>query len=332
MRNISRWSGWLGALLLVLTCAGRAQAPPRNTAGDLGGTSWQLVKHHSYSVRARITEGDRLIFTTTQSYPVLTRGNGDTVALQLHRTSGSAGTSGPTPGPAISGLPATFVGTLPCADCPGIRYQVDLLPDHTFVSRMTYQKRNNRFDERGHWQLAADGRTLVLQGARGAKEQFALHDGDTLRKLDVEGREIESKLNYDLKRAPTFEPLESQAQDVTNVSLENTYWKLISLGTEPVPVVSEQREHHFILKSENRRVSGSGGCNRLTGSYKLNGNQLKFGQMAGTMMACADLMDTEKAFLQALGQVITWKITNQDLELFDAEGKLVARLEPRQMK
>jgi len=27
----------------------------------------------------------------------------------------------------ISALPATFIGTLPCADCPGIRYQVDLL-------------------------------------------------------------------------------------------------------------------------------------------------------------------------------------------------------------
>ena len=30
----------------------------------------------------------------------------------------------------ISGLPATFVGIIPCADCPGIRYQVNLLPDH----------------------------------------------------------------------------------------------------------------------------------------------------------------------------------------------------------
>jgi heat shock protein HslJ len=50
------------------------------------------------------------------------------------------------------------------------------------------------------------------------------------------------------------------------------------------------------------------------------------------MMACADGMDTEKVFLQALGQVNTGKITGTQLELFDIEGRLVARLGSRHMK
>ena len=33
----------------------------------------------------------------------------------------------------LSGLPATFKGTLPCADCAGIDYQLNLNPDHTFA-------------------------------------------------------------------------------------------------------------------------------------------------------------------------------------------------------
>jgi hypothetical protein len=40
----------------------------------------------------------------------------------------------------------------------------------------------------------------------------------------------------------------------------------------------------------------------------------------------------EKAFLEALGQVKTWKITGQHLDLFDAAGKPVARLEANHMK
>jgi heat shock protein HslJ len=44
-------------------------------------------------------------------------------------------------------------------------------------------------------------------------------------------------------------------------------------------------------------------------------------------MACVSGMETEKAFLQALEQVRTWKITGQQLELIDETGHPVARLE-----
>jgi copper homeostasis protein (lipoprotein) len=50
-------------------------------------------------------------------------------------------------------------------------------------------------------------------------------------------------------------------------------------------------------------VSGSGGCNRFTGSYELNGERLTFGETAGTMMACIEGMETEKEFFAALKQV-----------------------------
>ena len=46
-------------------------------------------------------------------------------------------------------------------------------------------------------------------------------------------------------------------------------------------------------------VSGSGGCNTLTGSYELDSDKLTFSQMASTRMACPEGMDTEKAYLKA---------------------------------
>jgi heat shock protein HslJ len=61
------------------------------------------------------------------------------------------------------------------------------------------------------------------------------------------------------------------------------------------------------------------------GSYQVNGDQLKFSQIAGTRMACPQGMDTEQAFLQALAQVQRWKITGQKLDLLDTTGKVVAR-------
>ena len=130
---------------------------------------------------------------------------------------------------AIEGLPASFSGTLPCADCPGILYQVNLFPDHTFVSRMSYQERDTHLDDRGIWELAGDGKILVLRGRRGETQKFALRDSNTLRKLDRAGQEIVSKLNYDLKRAATFAPLEPTSHNVATASLENTYWKLTQL-------------------------------------------------------------------------------------------------------
>jgi heat shock protein HslJ len=74
-------------------------------------------------------------------------------------------------------------------------------------------------------------------------------------------------------------------------------------------------------------VSGSGGCNRLTGSYELEGERLTFGRMAGTMMACRDGMDTERAFLDALSRVRRARVLGQQLQLFDSEDKPVARFE-----
>jgi copper homeostasis protein (lipoprotein) len=114
--------------------------------------------------------------------------------------------------------------------------------------------------------------------------------------------------------------------------LENIYWKLTRLGDTPVTVASQQREPHVILNSESRRVGGLGGCNRLVGSYELQGDRLTFGQMASTRMACLEGGATEQAFLEALRHVHTWKITGQHLELFDAAGTLVARFEARHMQ
>jgi len=242
---------------------------------------------------------------------------------------GDAAENTPSSSTTIPRLPATFVGTLPCADCAGITYHVDLFSDHRFFSRMTYEGRTTHFDDRGRWQLADGGRTLVLEGGRGEPAKFSVEDPDTLRKLDKAGQEIVSKLNYDLKRTPTFMPVESSGQEITPAPLEKTYWRLVDLPGVDIKAASGNQEPHLVLDPETHRVSGAGGCNRLTGSYRVDGDRIAFSHMAATMMACVQGMDTERSFLDALKDGSTWRIAGRELELFDASGKLLAKFEAR---
>lgn len=87
-----------------------------------------------------------------------------------------------------------------------------------------------------------------------------------------------------------------------------------------------------MLHTDKQRVSGSSGCNRLNGSYELDGNALSFGHMASTMMACTDGMELEKQFLDALAAVKSWRVAEQHLELLDTGGAVLARLQARPLR
>lgn len=74
------------------------------------------------------------------------------------------------------------------------------------------------------------------------------------------------------------------------------------------------------------RASGSAGCNRYTASYESAQDTLKFGAAAATRMMCATagLMEQEQAFLNALGNVATFRMEGDRLELRGADGALAA--------
>jgi copper homeostasis protein (lipoprotein) len=148
------------------------------------------------------------MFTTDQSHPVLTRGHGSQVAMMIMRRAGGS-SGGGTAGP-LGALPASFSGDLPCADCAGIRYALNLFPDKSYFLRTTYVGRGDGkpADDIGRWHLSSDGSTLILTGGKETAERFALKGSGVLRKLDLQGREIDSKLNYDLRRTSTFERIE----------------------------------------------------------------------------------------------------------------------------
>jgi heat shock protein HslJ len=336
----------------------------------------------------------------------------------LLMSAGCAGSRGNAPAAApFAPLPATYTGVLPCADCPGIRYQINLLPEDVFHLRMTYLERPaaSDLDDIGTWLLSSDGNTLILAGGHEGQENFAITGPQSLRKLDLEGDPIESSLPYNLDRATEFTPFEPRltmsgmysyladaagftecltgarypvAMEADNLALERAYlaaphdpgapmkvslegcltarpkidgegtqstlvverfigiwpdetcpprpataplagttWNLIQLAGQPIITTDPQRQPHLILDDDAHRVAGSGGCNRLMGGYERDGDRITFSQVATTMMACPDAMDTEAAFTKALAQVAAWRVLGQQLELLDDAGKRVARLQ-----
>ncbi|HMG03034.1 MAG TPA: YbaY family lipoprotein [Edaphobacter sp.] len=166
----------------------------------------QIQPNHIYAVRASVTEGDRLLFTTDQRYQVLTQGHGSEIGMMmLRRVAGTAG------------------------------------------------------------------------------------------------------------------------QAAASTPLRETYWKLIQIGDRAVTAADQQQEANLVFHTEGGRVTGSGGCNRLTGGYTATGDSLRFGGVASTRMACMHGMETETNFLAALERVRSWKIASRQLELLDEEGKMLLR-------
>ncbi|MEO8684900.1 MAG: META domain-containing protein, partial [Devosia sp.] len=77
----------------------------------------------------------------------------------------------------------------------------------------------------------------------------------------------------------------------------------------------------------DRRAGGNGGCNSYFTEAVFDGPALYFGPIAGTRMACDDLvMRQEAAFFDALETTASYELDNDTLYLLDADGKQLVRL------
>jgi copper homeostasis protein (lipoprotein) len=112
------------------------------------------------------------------------------------------------PAAALGQLPANFAGEIPCADCPGILYQLNLFPDQTFFQRMTYEDRDVTYYDIGRWRRRDESSVIELEGEGERPTLIRVVDNNTLHLLDAEGHEPASGLNYTLRRTAHFGRIE----------------------------------------------------------------------------------------------------------------------------
>ena len=78
-------------------------------------------------------------------------------------------------------------------------------------------------------------------------------------------------------------------------------------------------------------VRGTGGCNTFHGSYRVQGDSLRFGPLASTMMYCGDpegVMEQEAAFLSTLESAEAFSFDSGALKIKGPGGSIFVSLVP----
>jgi heat shock protein HslJ len=110
--------------------------------------------------------------------------------------------------------------------------------------------------------------------------------------------------------------------------LEDTSWGLVSYAGEGGSATEVPDGVTATALFADGTVSGSGGCNRFTGPYELDGDALSIGPLASTLMACVEPQGSvEQAYLAALEQTAGYQTDASTLELLDDAGDAVLTFE-----
>ena len=113
-------------------------------------------------------------------------------------------------GKVIESLPASFAGTLPCADCPGIEHQLNLMDDRWYLLRREYMERDEVDYQLGRWSISTN-QQLQLHSEQELL-RFRAIDAATLTLQDPDGRDIDSLLSYQLTRKQQFEQFDAELE------------------------------------------------------------------------------------------------------------------------
>lgn len=112
--------------------------------------------------------------------------------------------------------------------------------------------------------------------------------------------------------------------------IEGPTWRLVQLADQPIATGNEpQRDAQIQFDAASGRVSGSGGCNRLSGTFQRSGYSLRLSQLVATKMACADPARNanETAFFAALQTTASYRLQGPArLALLDGSGRTLAML------
>lgn len=86
----------------------------------------------------------------------------------------------------------TYEGTLPGADCPGIRTTIVLAADGSYTLHMEYLERDTAYDEKGSFEVK--GNLLTLTPSDGGQPGYYKVEENRLRHLDGDRQPITGEL------------------------------------------------------------------------------------------------------------------------------------------
>ena len=144
--------------------------------------------------------------------------------------------------PPIEAPTGTFYGTLPCADCPGIRYELTLNDDETYVERSEYLERSVVRVDSGTYHVQQDTVIQMLGPSGNEVNRWAVTNGNLLM-LDQSGAPVTGGLAKQYVLSPE-KPDESAAKPQSNVDFKAT-------GNEPFWVLEIDFDQRMRFKDLN---------------------------------------------------------------------------------
>lgn len=115
-----------------------------------------------------------------------------------------------------------------------------------------------------------------------------------------------------------------------HATLTNTYWRIDRLEGSAIEPVEGRREPHMLLRRQNLDLAygATVGCNQLSGTFTLDGQNIAFRPGVSTLMACLPPLDAiEELFGAVLAKTSHWQINGSTLEFLDANGESIALFE-----
>ena len=115
----------------------------------------------------------------------------------------------------------------------------------------------------------------------------------------------------------------SRNSSLPAATIRGISWTLVEVDGTTVDPAGTNRPATLLL-DEDGRASGSAGCNQFGGPYTITDDEIRFGAIAMTRMACPDRMDVETAYAAVFEAARTWRVRAGMLELM-ADGRVLAR-------
>ena len=259
----------------------------------------KIVLGHRYAVRAKITQGDELLYMTDTMNPVFTGNDTNEVDLVMKR---------------IYKIPESHV-------MEGLyKYMADAA---LFKECLTGK----------YYPVAFEADNVALEKAY-LKDTNG--SGDFL-KVEIKGKivkrpKMEGEGDEDTLLVERFIRLEKKkdcSEHHENVPIINNYWKLILLNGESVNTRENEREAHILLKTgfngvgELKMVTS---CGIVMGRYKIEDQniEIKFKEKDPSEEKTCKDKETEDKFSDALTNVKYWKTEGETLQLLNETDVVLA--------
>ncbi|GGW70761.1 META domain-containing protein [Alishewanella tabrizica] len=159
----------------------------------------------------------------------------------------------------------TFEGTLPCADCPGITYHINLYRDGRFEARQEYLERGQVALISGSWLL--EKRTLHLVNQQTTLPVFHFRTNRQLVMTDMAGNPIVSSDAYQLNRHDNVKKIDQRQPMLGMYQLRNNQATFIQCQNgDSLPIANTQNHLPMMrLYQQDPRFSNKAVITTLVG-------------------------------------------------------------------